>query len=424
MFSNILKFGWRNLMRNRRRTFLTVLAITVGVLSLIFAGSYIRGILNNVVETSIKTQTGHIRIAHEEYFRMERILPKEYLVTGLQQFQHTVSGFPGVESIEKRLKFNVLLSHGDVNKAGLAVGIEPKVTDRNMNLSKAIVKGGYFGGNGERADLIIGKKLAEKLGVTVNDELLLVTTDINYSTYALPFNVSGIFQTGYNYMDKHAIYISLAKAQEMLDCGDAAHEVLVFLNNPDQSRVIAGEIKKSLSESNQGQGIRVIPWQEDDMIKNMPTIAAIWDKILWIIMFIVALVILNTMLMSVMERYHEIGVLKALGFKNREVFFMIMAEAFYLGIIGSVIGGILGGTISAIFEKVGFQMAKLAGGLMDKIDIPMPFIGTVLYPDLTFSVLAGSIAFGVVVALAAVLYPAVKSVRMQPVEAFRSELKV
>jgi ABC-type lipoprotein release transport system permease subunit len=424
MFSNIFKFGWRNLTRNRRRTFLTVFAITVGVLSLVFAGSYIRGILNNVVETSIKTQTGHIRIAHEEYLRMERILPKEYLVTGLKQLQQTISTFPGIESIEKRLKFNVLLNHGDVNEAGLAVGIEPNVTDKNMNLSKAIIKGSYFGRNGEKPDLIIGKKLAEKLGVTINDELLLVTTDINYSTYALPFNVSGIFETGYSYMDKHSIYIPLEKAQEMLDCGDAAHEVLIFLNDPDQSRVIAAEIKKSLSKSNQGQGIRVIPWQEDDMIKNMPTIIAIWDKILLIIMFIVALVILNTMLMSVMERYHEIGVLKALGFKNREVFLMIMVEAFYLGVIGSVIGGILGGTISAIFEKVGFEMTKFAGGIMDKIDIPMPFFGTVLYPDLTFSILAGSMAFGVIVALAAVLYPAFKSIRMQPVEAFRSELKV
>lgn len=424
MFGNILKFGWRNFTRNKRRTFLTVLAIAVGVLSLVFAGSYIKGIMNNAVETSIKTQIGHVRVAHGEYLRLERIMPREYLVTGLEQLQGSISRLPGVESIEKRIKFNVLLSHGDVNEAGIAVGIEPDVTDRNMELSKAIVRGSYFKGVGDRPDLIIGKKLAEKLGVTVNDELLLVTTDINYSTYALPFNIAGIFETGFTYMDKHSIYISLEKAQEMLDCGDAAHEVLVFLNNAEDSRAAAGEIEKILSAKNPGHDIRVIPWQENDIVKTMPLIASIWNKILGIIMFIVALVILNTMLMSVMERYHEIGVIKALGFKNREVFLMILVEAFYLGTVGSLIGGILGGALSAVFEKVGFEMSKFSGGIIDKIDVPMPFIGKVLYPDLTFSILAGSMAFGVLVALAAVLYPAFKSIRMQPVEAFRSELKV
>jgi ABC-type lipoprotein release transport system permease subunit len=103
---------------------------------------------------------------------------------------------------------------------------------------------------------------------------------------------------------------------------------------------------------------------------------------------------------------------------------MIFVEAFYIGTIGSVIGGILGGTLSAIIEKVGFDMTALTGGFIDKIDLPVPFVGKVLYPDFTFTNLVGSMVFGIIIALIAVVYPALKSARMQPVEAFRSELKV
>ena len=140
--------------------------------------------------------------------------------------------------------------------------------------------------------------------------------------------------------------------------------------------------------------------------------------------FIVALVILNTMLMAVMERYHEIGVIKALGFKNREVFSMILVEALYIGTIGSVIGGIFGGALSTYLEKTGIDVTQLTGGLMEKIDLPVPYLGKVIYLDLTLSILIGSLIFGIFAALVAVLYPAIKSSRMQPVEAFRSELKV
>jgi ABC-type antimicrobial peptide transport system permease subunit len=210
----------------------------------------------------------------------------------------------------------------------------------------------------------------------------------------------------------------------MLDCGDAAHEVLVFLKDPARSWEVCEKIENILSQKDPERAIQVIPWQKDDLIEMLPVMAGVWKVIIGIIMFIVALVILNTMLMAVMERYHEIGVIKALGFKNREVFAMILVEAFYLGCIGAVVGGILGGTLSALVEKTGIDFNQMTGGMMEKIDIPVPFFGRVIYPDFTLSILVASIVFGIVVALIAVLYPAFKSSKMLPVEAFRSELKV
>ena len=424
MFGNIFKFGWRNLLRNKRRTFFTILAISVGVMSLVFARSYIKGIVNTANKAMINTEIGHVKIAHKEYLRLDRIMPKEYLVRDLSSLRTGVEAIPGFVSMNARIKFHVLLNHGDMNEPAVAVGFDPEREDKNMELSKAIVKGSYFGTSHRGLHLVIGKTLAEKMNAAVNDELLLVTTDINYSTYALPFKVIGIFDTGFGAMDKHLVYIPLPKAQEMLDCGDAAHEVLVFLKDPTQSWQACEKINSILSQKDPDHAIQVIPWQQDDLIRLMPAAAGVWELIIGIIMFIVALVILNTMLMAVMERYHEIGVIKALGFKNREVFGMILAEAFYLGMIGSIIGGIVGGTLSALVEKTGIDFNQMTGGMMEKIDIPVPFFGKIIYPDFTFAILIGSMVFGILVAMIAVLYPAFKSSKMLPVEAFRSELKV
>lgn len=422
MLQNILRLSWRNIWRNKRRTFFTLLAIAVGVMSVIFAKSYITGILNYSVDIMIKSRSGHVRIAHSEYLRLERIMPKEYMVTGINRLQEQITGLPGVDLLRAEIKFNVMLNHGDATEIGLAVGIEPEKMDRSMELSKTVVSGNYFGGSG--LELVMGKKLAEKLKVSVGDELLLVTSDINYSTYALPFKIAGIFDTGFSYFDKHMLYIPIEKAREMLDCKDSAHEVLIFLKNPAQSRDIVEKIKNILKPQDPQSAVQVIPWQEDDMIGSLPVIKSMYGKIMGIVMLIVALVILNTMLMSVMERYHEIGVIKAMGFKNRETFSMILIEAFYLGAIGSAIGGVLGGALSAFVEKTGIDFNKMSGGIMEKIDIPVPFFGKILYPDFTLETLISSIIFGIVIALAAVLYPAFKSAKMSPVEAFRSELKV
>jgi putative ABC transport system permease protein len=422
MFGNIFKFGWRNFRRNKRRTYLTLTAVAIGVMSIIFAKSYGGGIFNSLIETVIKTQSGHIRIVHKEFLRLERIMPKEHLVTDLNRVKAGISRLPEVELINEQIKFNVLLNHEDINEPAVAFGIDPGKADKNMDLSSTIVKGKYFGDSG--SDLIIGKKLAEKLNVTINDELLLVTTDINYSTYALPFNIAGIYETGFSSLDKHILYIPIQKAQEMLDCGNAAHEILVFLKEREKAGMVCEKIEKIFSEIDPNHSIMIIPWQKNDMVDSMPTMMAVMDIIIGIIMFIVALVILNTMLMAVMERYHEIGVIKALGFKNREVFSMILVEALYIGTIGSVIGGLFGGALSAYLEKTGIDVTQLAGGLMEKIDLPVPYLGKVIYLDLTLSILVGSLIFGIFTALVAVLYPAVKSSRMQPVEAFRSELKV
>jgi putative ABC transport system permease protein len=423
MSRNILKMSWRNIWRNKRRTFLTILAIAVGVMVIIFGKSYITGVLNSSSETIIKTQSGHIRIAHSEYLRLERIMPKEFYIDKLKQIKHQISGLEEVASIQEVIKFGVMLNRGDKTEAGLAMGLNPDVAKSEMDLGKMVVEGEYF--RAGSLDLMIGKKLAETLGVGINEELLLVTTDINYSTYALPFKVVGLIESGYPNIDKHMVYIPFTKAQEMLAYDNACQEVLIYLKDGLKAQPVGERVRSIVDQVKPGHSLKIIPWPDSDFASQMvPYIEDIYDKILGLVMLIAALVILNTLLMAVMERYHEIGVMKAMGFKNREVFAMIAAEAFYIGAIGSFVGSTIGGGLAAMLEKTGIDVTKMMGNIMDKIEIPIPLYGRYIYTDLTAEILISSFIFGIVMALIAVIYPAIKSARMSPVEAFRAQLNV
>ena len=424
MFSNILRLGWKNISRNKKRTSFTIIAIIVGITMLVFASSYIEGIMNSTTEVAKRMRTGHVKIMTSEYSRLERIMPKEELVLNSGILSERIREIEGVKLISQMVKFSALISKAELNEPGVVVSGDPETINVSMGLAEMVISGTYF--NKEKKEVLIGRLFAEKMELKVNDEILLVTTDINYSTYALPFRVSGIFNTGYTYIDKHMLFIPLKFGREILDCGKSSHEILIYLEDQDRAQEVASEIKNFINEGTYGESLIVLSWEEDEIISElMPMVKQVWEKILGIILLIVAIVILNTMLMIVMERYQEIGVLKALGLKNREIFSMIVTEALFIGTIGSAIGVLLGGGLSAWLEKTGINFAEMAGkDMWEKFDMPLVLFGSIIYPDLTIDIIVRSFMFGLLISILAVLYPAYKSSKMLPAEAFRSKLKV
>jgi len=424
MVQNMIKLGWKNIARNKKRSLFTIIAISVGITMLVFASSYIEGIMNSTSEVARNMRTGHVKIMTSEYARLERIMPKEELILNSVELENKIGRMEGVELVSPMVKFNALISKGEKNEPALVVGGKPDALNSHMDIREMVISGNYFGNEGK--EILVGRIFAEEMGVQAGDELLLVTTDINYSTYALAFTVTGIFNTGFTYMDKHLLFIPLSLGRDILDCGDSSHEILVYLDDLDRSADTAAGIRDVLGSGDFGPSPIALTWEEDEIIGElMPMAGKIWQTILGIILLIVALVILNTMLMIVMERYQEIGVLKAMGLRNREVFFMIVTESLFIGAIGSFIGVVLGGGLSLWVERTGINFGEMVGKEMwEKFDMPMVLFGNIIYPDLTVDMLVKSFIFGLLIAVIAVLYPAYKSSKMLPAEAFRSILKV
>ncbi len=416
---DLLKLAWRNIWRNWRRTILTSFAVAFAVISIIFAHSYIKGIFESYTENFIKTETGHVKIASREFLRMERVMPKEHLIYDSQNIEESLSVLPGISSMTERIKFYLILSHEEKNELCLGVGINPEQETNFLNLEQYLIQGNHFQTSSQ--EMIIGYRLAEKLGVSLGDELLAVTTDINYSTYALTFTVAGIFKTGSTYMDKNFFYISLKKAQELLDCAGAVHEIFLLVEEPETAPEIASIIQNLLKEKDLDETLISIPWQEHFMIKTIgPFASNFYASIMLIIMLIAGLVILNTMLMAVLERTHEIGIIKSMGMRDKGIVFLILIEALFIGILGTSIGGLLGSSLSIIVQNTGIDFSQV----MENIEVPIAtFISTTIYPKFTLSILIGSISFGLVTTLLAALYPAFKASRMTPVDALRTSLK-
>jgi len=404
-----IKLAWRNIWRNWRRTILTSLAVAFGMISIIFTYSYIEGVSESIYRTLIETELGHVKIVSREFLRLERVMPREQLVYNVQSIEGGISSLPGISTMTERIKFRLILSSEDENEPALGVGINPEKEKNLFDLRQHLIQGSYF--QESSAGMLIGDGLAQKLGVSIGDELLAVTTDINYSTYALTFTVVGIFKTGFTFMDKNFIYIPIEKAQEMLDCYGAAHEILLLLEDPETAREISSEVLAFLEENGLEDTITAVPWLDSFFITYLPFANIAISSILLIIMLISALVILNTMLMAVVERTHEIGVIKSMGMRNGGVVALILVEATYIGLLGVFIGGLIGSGLSLLAQNTGLNFTRM----MEKMEFEIAFFSPIIYPKFTLGILIGAAVFCLATTLFAAIYPARKASRMEPV---------
>jgi putative ABC transport system permease protein len=412
-----IKLAWRNIWRNWRRTILTSLAVAFGMISIIFTYSYIEGVSESIYRTLIETELGHVKIVSREFLRLERVMPREQLVYNSQSIEDGISSLTGISSVTERIKFRLILSSEDENEPSLGVGINPEQEKNLFDLREHLIEGSYL--EESSAGILIGDGLAQKLGVRIGDELLAVTTDINYSTYALTFTVVGIFKTGFTFMDKNFSYIPIEKAQEMLDCYGAAHEILLLLEDPETAREISSEIITFLEKNGLEDTITAVAWLDSFFITYLPFANIAVSSILLIIMLISALVILNTMLMAVVERTHEIGVIKSMGMRNGGVVALILVEATYIGLLGVFIGGLIGSGLSLLAQNTGLNFTRM----MEKMEFEIAFFSPIIYPKFTLGILLGAAVFCLATTLFAAIYPARKASRMEPVEALRTSMK-
>jgi len=413
----LIKLAWRNIWRNWRRTVLSSLAVAFGMISIIFANSYIKGMTESLYKNLIETEIGHVKIAAREFLRLDRVIPKEHLVYNTEDIETDISSLPGISAMTEKIKFHLILSSEDENEPCLGIGINPEQEINFFDLRQHLIQGSYI--QESSAEMLIGDGLAQKLGVGLGDELLAVTTDINFSTYALTFRVVGIFKTNFIFMDKNFFYIPIEKARELLDCPGAAHEILLLLENAETAPEISSEIQSILKENGLDDTLTAVPWQDNFFIAYMPFASFIFGGILLIIMLIAALVILNTMLMAVLERTHEIGIIKSMGMRNRGVVGLILIESTYIGLLGVFIGGSIGSGLTLLAQNTGLDFTKM----MEKMEFEIAVWSGVVYPKFTLGILFGAVAFGLVTTLLAAFYPARKAARMEPVEALRTSLK-
>jgi len=404
----------RNLGRNKRRTALTALSVGIAMLMVMFLDGFIGGFVSSLVTNYTKNDVGHINVTTREYRSKERFMPVAAYMRDSARVAETIRNLPAlkgrVKTVAERIRFGVILSNGPNSKTSLGIAGDPAVEKSLLMLDRSVRQGAYLSKPGEA---LIGAGIAKDLGLKVGDSIKVVTQKADYGLGFKKFTISGIFSTNVNSLDGSIFQIGLDDARELLGVSGGATQLIVMLDDYSASEKDAPIIAAALQKAG-FTGLSVIPWTKSGAFANlMQMMNAMFVWVFLIIAFLGAFVIANVMMMAVLERKREIGIMKAMGMPPREILGLFLMEGVFLGLLGSAAGVLAGMILNLVFSKVGMDFSSA----MSSFSWPMDnmIYTTVNWADALLLVLLG---LGVAAVIA--FLPSRSAAKLDPVEAIRS----
>jgi len=404
----LVKIAYRDLIRSRRRSLLTLVAIAVGVSLLVFMSGFIQGAIADSVENNIRLQTGHVKIRAESYDEDKVNLAWEDLLENPEELAAQVRGLDGVEAASPVLWASGIVSTREESVGVRVFGIDP-LSDVHASIRDGLTGGEYLEGD-DRSGLLLGQRLAESLGVTVGEQISLLVNTADEAPDEATFTIRGLYATGVPVYDDTTIFLPLSKAQAFTHTEERASMILVILKDR--------ELADGLAAALRAPGYTVLTWREMNQVILQAIQAGMGMLYIMylVVLLVVAVVIANTLLMSVFERIREMGILSALGMKGREILLMFLVEAGILGGVGVLLGVGLGSLAVFYLSKVGLYLGEMA-----TMTTVAAGYGERIYARFApADTIAVAIAAMVIILLAS-LYPARFAARLQPVDALRVE---
>ena len=402
----ILKMAFRDLGRNRRRSFFSALAVGGGLALLILMSSVVTGEMGSAIESAINLQTGHIQIRAATYDENKSSLKWEDLVANPDEIATKIAALNQVKAATPRLYASGFLSSGTQSAGAKITGIDP-LSPANDPYREGIISGNYLSPD-DRDAVLIGKPMAEKLKLKVGDNVGLSLNTADGNVQEQTFTVKGIYTTGTYGFDSGTVFLPLAKAQAMTQTEDHASTVYVLLKDTTMTDTVVPALSVP-------SNLEIKTWKDlNSLFVEYETFAQSYIAIFYmIILLISASVIINTLIMSVYERTREIGILSAIGMRGGRIMMLFLAKSSMLAIGGVIMGLIIGVLATLYFNVNGFYIGNMGlSGMM---------IADTIYAKLTVDNLINLTIMTFVVTMLAGLYPAVMASRMQPVEALRAE---
>ena len=407
------KIAWRNLWRRKRRTLITGISIGFGVmLAVTFTGTGDYG-YTNMINTSAIMGLGHVTIEPHGYNQTPS-LDKRLRKTG--QIRERVLAMPGVNDAIVRITGQAMFASASKTIGGMFMGIDPAQESPEQNLLiRSLVQGEVFSGKDSRG-VVVGSKIAEKLNLRIGKKLVYTTTDVNGEIVSEIARVTGIFTTGVNEVDGGMVLLPINSVRTTLHY-DAQDATLLAVIINDQR--YAERMRDTISLAEGDPQIEVLSWQQTQAeMAGLITMDRSGNYISqFLIGLLIAAGILNTLLMSVLERTREFGVMMAVGMSPRTLFMLVVVESLWLAIIGIVIGIIITAPWYAYLYYVGLDFSGAigedysAGGIL--VD---PLIRIRLYKESIIAILTGVFSL----TLLAGLYPAWRAGRIPPVESLKA----
>jgi ABC-type lipoprotein release transport system permease subunit len=384
-------------------------AIAIGLFAGVFSTGFYKGMADTRVKTGIKTEVSHIQIHLPGYLSNKEI--RKYMMNTHQQIEK-IKEIAEVEGVSRRIIAECFFKTAHGARGIRIIGVEPEKESNVTDIFERIVEGNYLEDDGSRIPrIVVGAKLKEKLKLKINSKIPVDIVDINGNFASRLYKVGGFYSTNNTSYDEMTAFVKYDELRNQLELpADVAHEIAIYLKPETDAEFITQKLKNNFS------GLEVKSWRE--ISKDLAYVTDSMDQYMfifvWIILLALCFGIINTMLMVVLERTKELGMLMAIGMHKIRVFLMIILESVFLSLSGGLIGIAIGYGVIKIFEKQPIVLEMFKGfeqyGYSTEVYTSLPFYSVLNIAGMVF-------LLGVVSAI----YPAFKAIRMDPADAVRTE---
>lgn len=403
----IIKIAWRNVWRSKLRSLIVITALALGIWSGIFLMGFSSGMNNQRVRDALESNIGHIQI-HSPEFNIEASTTN--WLYNIDNIENALDSSSIVVGYSKRVILTGMVSSAKTASGARIAGVYPDDEAKTSNIPSKIIEGTWF--EDERKNqIVIGQKLADKHNIKLKSKLVLSFQDDEGTILTGLFRVGGIFKSVNSKWDEMNVFVRNDDLYRIIGLTEPKYHELTVLTNDAEKSVVLSSTLSNIDTKNE-----VKSWREvspdlafaDDMMSTYMYI------FMGIIMLALMFGIVNNMLMAILERKRELGMLMAIGFNKKKLFSMILTETVFLGFVGGPIGLLAGFVTITIFKNTGIDLSIVGEGLESF------GMTTIIYPEIETSYYLGISIMVFFTAVIASIYPAIKALRLNPVEAIRS----
>jgi len=398
----------RDLGRNKRRSALTLIAVALGLALVIALHGFEMGAIQGALADNIRIQTGHVQVRGASYEEDKVSLKLEDLLEeplGLAAQAQSLA--------EVRAAAPVLWAGGILGTVEESVGVRVFGIDPPSEMAAPYREGlvaGAFLAPDDRSGVLISQRLANNLGLAAGDDVSLLINTSGEQPDEATFTIRGLYDTGFPGFDEATIFLPLTKAQVFTRAGERASAVIALLHDRENADTVATALR--------APGLDVLTWRDLNqlMLQAMESSMGMLYMFYLIVLAIVAVVVANTLLMSVFERTREMGILAALGMKGRQIMAMFIMESATLGAIGVILGVVLGSLGVYYLATEGIHYGDISASVASTEFA----YGETMYAAFQWKATAVLSVVCWIIMLLASLYPAWFATRKEPIDALRA----
>ena len=402
----IIKIAWRNIWRNKLRSLIVITSMVLGLWSGLFTVSMSLGINEERIKSAINTYLHHVQIHNPSF---EYNLDINSLISDPINIEEELEKNNLIKAFSKRIIISAMASTAHGSEGVKVIGIEPKNEIYFSDISKKIIKGNYFS-KIKSKPILIGKKLADNLKLDLKKKISVTFIDENGDLQRIKFKVGGVFKTGNSLHDGGNVYVNKEDLINLFKYKSSIHEIAILANNIVDSDHLKDQLSNDFPKN------KVETWKQ--ISPEMGMVQEIMVPFLYIFMSIILLAlsfgIANTMLMAVLERKRELGMLMSVGLNRTKIFLMILFETIFISCVALPIGISMSYLMISYFGQVGIDLSIFAEGL------EAFGMKSMLYTKLPFNYYVNITILTLFVTFISSLFPARRALKLDPAEAVRS----